>query len=170
MNCQGPAATPECDAAVTWRAATFEDEPFFREVYSSSLDGAASLAALTPTARRERIDRESLSRQATYRIDFPGVCFHVLELDGQQVGRCYLHDSPAEIFVVDLIFLAAWRGRGLGTTLMHRLIDEATSTGRRLRLHVEKANSRAFAFYTRLGFRIIGDLPLHHLLEYRPQS
>jgi ribosomal protein S18 acetylase RimI-like enzyme len=168
MSCSGLLATDEGAATLSVRAGSPGDEPFFREVYFSLRAEALQLARLTEAARRDQIDREFDSRQATYRLDFPGVCFHVLECGGEPVGRCYLQESLAGCFVVDLILLPAWRGRGLGTQLLRRLIDEAKATRRSLRLHVEKANARAYAFYRRLGFRIVGDLPHHHLLEYQP--
>jgi ribosomal protein S18 acetylase RimI-like enzyme len=151
---------------LTWRESTSRDQDFLRLVFASAREHSAAMSRLDPVERGRALDREFESRQTSYRIDFPHVRFHVLELDGRAIGRCYLEDVPRGLFVVDLILLPPWRGRGLGTVLLEGLIAEAGATGRTVRLHVEKTNQRAFGLYLRLGFTVVGELPLHRLLEH----
>jgi RimJ/RimL family protein N-acetyltransferase len=48
---------------------------------------------------------------------------------------------------------------------MQRLIDEATSAELPIRLRVLKVNTRAAAFYDRLGFARVGEIDTHVLME-----
>jgi GNAT superfamily N-acetyltransferase len=118
--------------------------------------------------RRTIIEHEFASRQRGYRTDFPGVEYLLVHSGTEVIGRIYVQRTSRWIFVVDLVLFERWRGLGIGTSLLRSLIAEAASSGRTVRLHVEKSNARAFELYTRLGFVIIGDACSHHLMECQP--
>lgn len=62
-----------------------------------------------------------------------------------------LVDHPAHLHI-DL--LPEWQGRGFGRALMHRLLDELNGQGvPGVHLCMSIANTRARAFYDRVGFR-----------------
>ena len=81
----------------------------------------------------------------------------MIEVDGRDAGRLYVHRGDAEIRVVDIALLPEFRGAGVGTQLMRGLQAEATKSGRRLTLHVDASNVGARRLYERLGFRAAGD-------------
>jgi len=76
------------------------------------------------------------------------------------VGVLIVHRSSEEIRVVDVALLPTRRGAGLGTWLLHRLMDEAGGTKLPLRLQVLKANP-ALRLYLRLGFSPVGENRLY---------
>jgi len=135
------------------------------DAYVSSRDGDADLALRHPDSRRALLEHEFESRQRGYPVDFPGVGFFLLSLEGAPAGRAYLQSSADMVFIVDLVLLAPWRGRGRGSAFLHDLIAHAHTTGRPVRLHVAKNNPRAAALYKRLGFQPIEELSRHWLLE-----
>jgi GNAT superfamily N-acetyltransferase len=135
------------------------------DAYVSSRDGDAELALRHPESRRALLEHEFESRQRGYPVDFPGVRFFLLSLDGAPAGRAYLQSASDVVFVVDLVLLAPWRDRGRGSAFLHDLIAHAHATGRPVRLHVAKNNPRAAALYDRFGFRPIEELSRHWLLE-----
>jgi ribosomal protein S18 acetylase RimI-like enzyme len=57
-----------------------------------------------------------------------------------------------EIRLMDIALLPAYRNQGIGTRLMHDLLEEAETSHHFIGLHVEQFN-RAYQLYQRLGFR-----------------
>jgi ribosomal protein S18 acetylase RimI-like enzyme len=51
---------------------------------------------------------------------------------------------------------------------MKRIIQEADNIGLPIRLQVLKVNTRAMAFYQRLGFKTTGESDTHFLMEKLP--
>ncbi len=101
-----------------------------------------------------------------YRNMFPQGQFSIILAQGVPIGRMVLDRSPAELHLVDIVVLPAQRNRGIGTTVMKALIEEAEQTRKRISLQVFK-NSRAIGFYQRLGFFKIGETGLYEQMEWR---
>ena len=82
----------------------------------------------------------------------------VVESDGDLVayaGLCAY--PPNESYVQTIAVATAHQGKGLGTTLLTKLIDESVRRGcRRLDLEVRADNDRAIALYEHHGFHRIG--------------
>lgn len=89
-------------------------------------------------------------------------CIH-LE-DGEVIGRLrvrrFVDDIDGhEVWRVVLLWLQlrpAWQGRGIGTTLITQLQDEAAGLGGVVDIPVEHDNPDARRLYERLGFVVIG--------------
>jgi ribosomal protein S18 acetylase RimI-like enzyme len=80
--------------------------------------------------------------------------FLVVLLEGRSVGRLYLHWTPGDLHIIDILLGAAVRGRGVGSALLRW--TQATALGAgvdMLSLHVEQHNDGAYRLYRRLGFR-----------------
>jgi ribosomal protein S18 acetylase RimI-like enzyme len=76
-------------------------------------------------------------------------------------GQVFRWMSMAEIS--DLIVGEPWRGHGIGTALIWRLVDIARQEGLgRVEIGVAESNARALALYRRLGFcekrRVLAEL------------
>ncbi len=89
--------------------------------------------------------------------------FYLLFVDEQAAGFTQL-TVPAHTYgrasleVHRFYVLQEYQGRRLGTTLMRQCITFARENGyRSLWLGVWKENSRAIAFYRKMGFRITGE-------------
>ena len=77
--------------------------------------------------------------------------------DGQVVGYAGLCDYPDEAFVQTMAVASGQQGRGIGTTLLVELLDEATRRGQsRVLLEVRADNEVAQRLYARHGFRDSG--------------
>lgn len=83
--------------------------------------------------------------------------------DGTVIGACWVRttdeyghiDDSTPSFAISL--LKPYRGRGIGTALMRRMLGELKDAGyARASLSVQKENP-ALRLYERLGFRIAGD-------------
>lgn len=87
----------------------------------------------------------------------------VAEVDGEVIGVCWVRttdgyghiDSATPSFSISIC--RPYRGRGIGTAMMSRMLDELLEAGyTRASLSVQKENP-AMRLYERMGFRIVGD-------------
>jgi len=107
------------------------------------------------------------AQDAYYREHYHPATFDVIEVDGEPTGRLYVARWEEEIRIIDVALLPEHRGRGIGTTLIRGLLDEAAATGKRLSTHVESHNP-ARRLYERLGFEEVAEHGLYRLMEATP--
>ena len=70
---------------------------------------------------------------------------------------------------MDLALLRAFRGRGVGTTLLKQILAEGQRLGTSVTVHVEMFNP-ALRWYERLGFRKVGVNGPYFLMERSANS
>lgn len=151
------------------RAEQPEDSEFLYLLYACT---RAHEMALTPwsEAQKDAFLRSQFHRQRThYYHHYPEASFDVIVHDSQLIGRLYVHRSSAEIRLMDIAIIPEYRKRGLGTSLLTRLLDETASTGKLLTLHVER-NNPAGRWYEKLGFRPVADKDPYLQMEWRTES
>jgi ribosomal protein S18 acetylase RimI-like enzyme len=117
--------------------------------------------------RRAFVEHQFAAQDAHYREHYPGATLDVIEVDGEPVGRLYVHRGATDIRIMDIALDPAYRGRGIGTGLLRSLLAEAQASARRLSIHVE-ANNPARRLYERLGFQVAGEHGVYLLLERAP--
>ena len=129
-----------------------EDEPFLLEVYASTRLEELEGLGWDDNQKQAFIRMQFLARERCY----PRVDDRIILLDGRPVGRMMVDRSETAILLRDIALLAEYRNAGIGGRLLQDLMDEATSAGKPIELHVV-ASSPAVRFYERLGFRRSGD-------------
>lgn len=152
---------------VALRAARDGDRTFLAQVYASTRAEEMSRLPWTDEQKAAFVAHQFEAQDAHYRAHYAGATFDVIEVDGEPAGRLYVHRGPSEIRIVDIALTPAYRGRGLGTALLQRLIAEAADGGRTLSIHVEMSNP-ARRLYERLGFRPTGEHGPYVLMERPP--
>jgi ribosomal protein S18 acetylase RimI-like enzyme len=85
------------------------------------------------------------------------------------VGRYFVDRREREIRIMDVALAAEARNRGVGTALIRSVLDEGTSSGKRVTIHVEGFNP-ALRLYERLGFQRVDTNGVYYLLEWRPET
>ena len=109
--------------------------------------------------RRVRTEVFVIEQKVPIELEIDGidpVCRHVVAIraTGETVGTARLLENGQ---IGRIAVLKPWRGRGIGSRMVKTLIDSAQAEGRRhVHLH---AQTRAIAFYAKLGFRDIGEPP-----------
>jgi ribosomal protein S18 acetylase RimI-like enzyme len=144
-----------------------EDLAFLRQVYAST---RAEELAMTgwPAAQIEAfIDQQFSAQHQFYLAHYPGALFTIIEDGGQPAGRLYLHHRPAEIRIMELSLLPAFRARGTGTHLLRQVQAEGQRTGRQVTIHVERFNP-ALRLYDRLNFHLLEDRGVYLFLGWQP--
>jgi len=146
-------------SAIEIRPASEADLPAITAIYQHAvLHGTATFELIAPdlTEMRRRFD-------ALIQGGFP---YLVAALDGRVVGYAYAgayRPRPAYRFTVEnSIYLdPSIHRRGIGLSLMQRLITECTTRGHRQMIAVigDSANAGSIGVHTRCGFQMIGTHP-----------
>ena len=92
--------------------------------------------------------------------------FRIVNVDGTDVGFIALTVEPDCLTLHHIFLLPEHQGRQIGRRCMQIAREEALELGLPLRLRVLKVNTRALAFYQRLGMARIGETDTHNLMEW----
>jgi GNAT superfamily N-acetyltransferase len=117
------------------------------EVYVSTRIDELAGVGWNDDQKRAFIKMQFVARERSY----PRVDDRIILLDGRPVGRMLVDRNEAEILLRDIALLTEYRNSGIGSRLIHDLMNEATAAGTPIRLQVV-SSSPAVRFYERLGF------------------
>ena len=134
------------------REATPEDDPFLLEVYASTRLEELEGFGWSDDQKRAFIKMQFTARERSY----PRTGSRIILLNGRPVGRLMVDRGDAAILLRDIALLTEYRNAGIGGRLIKELMQEATTAGKPIQLHVV-STSPAVRFYERLGFRVSGD-------------
>lgn len=142
------------------------DESLLFELYASTREEELAMTGWDNAARTAFLTLQFRAMRQGYRSMFPQGQFSIILAEGVPVGRVVVDRSAAEVRVVDIVVSPAHRSRGIGTTVMRALLEEAGQAQKPVRLQVLK-QSRAVALYRRLHFTRTGQTDLYELMEWR---
>jgi ribosomal protein S18 acetylase RimI-like enzyme len=157
------------DESPTLRPVSEEDREFLYLVYASTRQEELSVVDWDEAQKKQFLCQQFDAQDRYYCENYPGAEFQVIEFNGVQAGRLYLHRRPGEIRIMDIALLPAFRGKGLGTFLLGEILTEGERAEIPVTIHVERFNP-ALRLYQRLGFSLAEDRGVYWLLERRPSS
>ncbi len=149
------------------REAEPSDEPFLRALYRSAREPELALTGWPEAQKAAFADSQFDLQARSYRENYPGVQFLVVEREGVPVGRLYVQARAGEVILMDITLAPQERGRGLGTLLVRWVMRLAGERGASVSLHVETFNP-ARALYARLGFVPEGTDGVYLPMRWRP--
>ena len=136
------------------RAAGESDLPFLRDLYAESRAAELAHVPWPAPVKRTFCDSQFALQHRHYVAHCVPAAFLVVLFEGRFVGRLYLHWTPDDLHIIDILLGAATRGRGVGSALLRWIQTAALGAGvDTLSLHVERHNGGAYRLYRRLGFR-----------------
>ena len=135
---------------LTIRDATPEDLPFLRRLFVSSREATFGNLPLPEPQKEALIDMQYRARGMQYRSTYPTAIERLILVDGEAVGALYWESLNEGCQIIDFGILAEFRGQGIGSAVLTRILKEAE--GRPVRLSVEVSNP-ARRLYQRMGFR-----------------
>jgi ribosomal protein S18 acetylase RimI-like enzyme len=94
----------------------------------------------------------------------------VIELEGAAVGGLLLDRTPVGVDIVELQILPEYQGKGIGTSVVRRVIKDAAHEGFPVTLSVVSANGRAKRLYERLGFQVTASEKPFIRMRFMPQT
>lgn len=154
---------------VTFRPAGSDDHAFLRAVYGDTRAEELAPVPWPETEKQRFLDQQFAAQDESYRSNYPGAAFFLIVVDEQPAGRLYLHVRPAELRIMDIALLAAYRGHGVGGAILRHLQEAGHRENRALTIHVESFNP-ARRLYDRLGFRTVGSTEVYLLMEWLPSA
>jgi ribosomal protein S18 acetylase RimI-like enzyme len=152
---------------VTLRPVQDGDKPFLLRVYAGTRAEELAPVPWTSAQKAAFVAQQFAAQTVHYAQHYTGMSADVILIDGVSAGRLLVARWPDEIRIVDISMLPEFRGRGAGSVLLRRLLDEATAARKRLSIHVEREN-RALGLYERLGFRRVGEQGVYLRMEWNP--
>ena len=93
----------------------------------------------------------------------------IIQFRGTDVGFLSTSNTSDTLNVNQLYILPEYQGRGIGAACMTRIIDDANLEQKPVTLQVLKINTRAAAFYQRLGFTIVDENSTHFQMKRPPE-
>jgi ribosomal protein S18 acetylase RimI-like enzyme len=144
-----------------------DDREFLLRVYASTREEELRLVDWSDEQKATFVRQQFEAQDAYYREHYHAATFDVIEIDGEPAGRLYVARWDDEIRIVDIALLPEHRARGIGTSLLRELLEEAASSRKRLSIHVE-LNNPARRLYERLGFVSVEERGVYVLMEAAP--
>lgn len=166
IGTDGPALPASVDVPamskirITLRPVEAADEWMLRALLAESVRGQLRASPLTPPELELLIEMQFRERAARSHSGDGELQQSVVLIDGVEVGYLVLDRRPGETRIVDVALLAAFRGRGFGSSLLRSLQLEAAGAGRLMGLRVAR-DSAAQWLCRRLGFREVAADELH---------
>jgi ribosomal protein S18 acetylase RimI-like enzyme len=145
------------------------DRAFLVDLYASTREEELAQVEWPEGARETFVEQQFAAQDHHYRANYPGATLDVIEVDGSPAGRLYVHRGPSDIRIMDIALAPGFRGRGIGTSLLRSLMDEADESARKVSIHVEQ-NNPARSLYDRLGFLPAGEHGVYVLMERPPAA
>jgi GNAT superfamily N-acetyltransferase len=138
------------------RPVTPADEPLLRRIYAGTRQAELALTRWEQAERERFLDLQFRAQARHYQAAYPGAEHSVIEVDAdgagwQPAGRLWLNGREQTLHVLDIALLPAFCGRGLGTRVLGRVLQQAGQAGRAASIYVEFGNP-ARRLYERLGF------------------
>ena len=152
---------------ITLRPIVAADMDLLYRIYASTREQELAQVAWAEEQRAAFLQMQFDAQHQYYQANYPKARFLVIMHGDAPVGRLYLDRRRAEIRIVDIALLPKYRGRGIGSALMHEILADGERAAVPVSIHVERFNP-ALRWYERLGFRTVEDKGVYYLMEKAP--
>lgn len=154
---------------ISYRLITAEDDDFLCGVYASTREEELAQTDWSDEQKESFLLMQFRAQHAHYQTYYADAQFQIILFNNEPIGRLYLAYWKNEIRLIDIALLPAYRGQGLGATIIKKILVEGATSGLPVRIHVEKFNP-ALHLYERLGFRPIEDKGVYWFMEWRTEN
>jgi len=107
-------------------------------------------------------------QEASFQEPWKATEVRIITLDDSDIGGCRVLSTTMRFYLRKSIDRPFQR-RGIGTQVIHRLIDEGNRANQPVRLNVVKINP-AVHLYERLGFRIVDEDERKFYMKRNPET
>ena len=129
--------------------------------------------AVKEAAFREYVEQiwgwEDTYQRDLHNRRFDSQDIRIIQFCGTDVGFLSTANTSDTLNVDQLYILPEYQGKGIGAACMKRIIGNANREQKLVTLQVLKINTRAIAFYQRLGFRIVDENATHFQMKRPPE-
>ncbi|RQP23425.1 GNAT family N-acetyltransferase [Albitalea terrae] len=145
------------------------DLEFLQGLYASTRAAEMAATGWTEAQCRQFLDGQFELQHHYYQAHHAGADFLLLSRGAQPIGRLYWRERDDTASLIDVSLLPAERGRGIGSALMHLLVQRADERGLAIELHVEPDNP-ALRLYRRFGFDVAKDNGVYARMRREPEA
>lgn len=147
-----------------------DDESFIFSIFASSRPDLEWMTGLGEVMKAELIRQQFMCEQEYLKREYPDAALSIVLLEGEPIGRLYVHRGAKTFRVIAIALLPEYRGRGIGKDLLSGILKEASEAGKQVRLKVAWFNYSARSLYERLGFSTIEDTGVYCEMQWAPES
>ena len=137
---------------ISFRVIEDSDKPFLLDVYADSRAREMQHSTWPAAQKRAFTDSQYELQDRSYKTNYLGAVFRIIELDGIPIGRLIVNRTDDVLHLIDLSILSVYQGRGIGSDILRSLMHEAQGGKVPMRLSAAQDNP-AIALYQRLGFQ-----------------
>lgn len=116
-------------------------------------------------AFREYVEKvwgwDGAGQRELHELRFASQDVRIIQYQGIDVGYFSTSSTVDWIRVYQIFILPEYQRKGLGSACMRLIVSDARAQKKVVRLQVLKINTRATAFYLRLGFEIVDEDDTH---------
>jgi ribosomal protein S18 acetylase RimI-like enzyme len=134
------------------RPQTDADESFLSHLFESVKGADFAQMPISPAAQLHLLQMQYHAMNESYRASYPDAAFEIITLDDMPIGRLICDAMKDRLQVVYIAFVTDWRHRGLGTTLMRVLLEQAESLHLDCQATVAIDNLPSLGLWAKLGF------------------
>lgn len=157
------------NSAISCRPVQSEDAPFLLELYASTRAEELALVPWTVEQQHAFVKMQFTAQQDHYRNEYPAASHEIVLASDCPVGQLYVARLEDEIRIVDFTLVSQRRNAGVGSFLLRRLLQEAATAGKAVRIYVEDFNPSRRLF-ERMGFAPVDKQGIHLLMQWTPHD
>lgn len=147
------------------RKASVQDHDFGYQLFVSTREDFFQLGL--PSDFLEKMLKQQYGlQQKAYVQQWPDSISWIISVLGLAVGKITLAQQDNRLHIVDIAFLKSHRRAGLGSQLLKFIQYRARESHLRITLMVDKHNTKAQAFYHRLGFLRLSETDTHFFMSW----
>lgn len=150
------------------RPAADDDREFLLHVYECSRETELSMVPWDEKLKRAFVEHQFDAQTAHYSSTYPAARHDIVILaeSEERVGRLYVNRSPTRISILDITILPQYRQRGIGSSLIAEMIQEASRANLEVQVYVETFNP-SLQFFKSRGFAVEDDDGMNFRLVWR---
>jgi len=114
--------------------------------------------------QRRRFREAFVSRRTRVLVESDGTS-ETRAASARIVAAFQIERRAGQHFLSSIEVAAGYQGRGIGSAIVRRFVEEARASGAEATLQVLKSNSAARRLYERLGFVVTGDTTTHDAMR-----
>jgi ribosomal protein S18 acetylase RimI-like enzyme len=154
---------------ITQRPVTEADEEFLLSVYSSTRAVEMAQVPWSPEQKETFVRMQYAAQKQHYAAEYPQASHEIICAGAVPVGRLYLSRGEKAFHILDITVLPQHRNRGVGSTLLRRIMDEAARAGKPVTIYIENLNP-ALELFRHLGFHTAAEHGFQLLLRWAPNG
>jgi RimJ/RimL family protein N-acetyltransferase len=144
-----------------------DDADFLYALFRSHMFSDIAGMPIDDDMKESLLRMQFRSQTMSYRAQYPGARFDILECDGSPFGRLVVHEADGVATFVDFALLPGNRGAGLGTAVILRVLDWVAERCATVRLSILWNNEASLRMTRRIGFVQVAETPPYIEMEWR---